>query len=208
MHYSSIMPTKHVVKQFDVPAYYHVYNRASGERQLFRDNEDREFFVHLLQKHLRENADESDDNAEPVKTYEVKIVAYCLMGTHFHLLLYQQDDPAAITRYMRSIGTTYSMYYNRKYTSKGHVFQSSYRASHINDEAYLAHISRYIHLNPRSYVRYAWSSYQVYIGMRRADWVHAELVIEDASGYAQFVKEWAEKDKRSQQNMLQDYLAL
>ena len=67
------------------------------------------------------------------------------------------------------------MYYNRKYKSKGHVFQSSYRASHIDREAYLAHITRYIHLNPRSYRRYRWSSYGQYIGEKEG-MAHPERV--------------------------------
>ena len=141
------MPSSNVVKSFHVPAYYHVYNRASGERKLFRDDMDRNYFVKLLCRHLVENYDEDS----PVRAYAVEIIAYCLMGTHFHLLLYQEEDADAVTGYMRSVSTAYSMYYNKKYKSKGHVFQSNLRASHILQESYLAHITRYIHLNPRTY---------------------------------------------------------
>ncbi len=201
------MPTKHVVKKYDAPAFYHVYNRASGERSLFLDAEDRAYFLHLLQKHLAEN----DDPETGIKTYEVEVIAYCLMGTHFHLLLYQENTEA-ISGYMRSVGTSYSMHYNKKYKSKGHVFQASFRASHISSEPYLAHITRYIHLNPRNYATWRWSSYRQYIGPQECDWVHPERVgIEsgkEQKRYAKFVSEYATTDRRKQQAEVGEFLAM
>ena len=152
---------------------------------------------------------ENFDPDEPVRVYSVEVVAYCLMGTHFHLLLFQRDDLEAVSGYMRSVGTAYSMYYNRKYKSKGHVFQSSFRASHINNEPYLAHITRYIHLNPRSYVSWPWSSYSEYVGKRRDSWVHPELVLEDiriGKKYAKFVADYAQTDRRKQTSELANWL--
>lgn len=199
------MPTKHVVKSYDAPAYYHVYNRASGERQLFRDNHDKHFFLDLLQEHLLEIPRDETDSNDDVRKYDVNIVAYCLMGSHFHLLLFQLQDPEAMTGFMRSVGTRYSMYYNKKYHSKGHVFQSSYRASRITNEAYLAHITRYIHLNPRFWETSQWSSYQDYIRKRSSDWVHPEFVLaQTPRDYEAFVKEYAKKDLRSIQKELQE----
>ena len=207
MYYDKYMPTKHVVKSFDAPAYYHIYNRASGERPLFRDTLDRQYFLRLLQQHLHETPYDDDDK-DKIKTYDVQVVAYCLMGNHFHLLLFQQYDPDAMTGYMRSVGTKYSMYYNRKYNSKGHVFQSSYRASRITDESYLAHITRYIHLNPRNWRTTRWSSYQDYVGERRTDWVHPEYVLTHSPRqYAAFVQDYATTDLRAAYNQLEDYLA-
>ncbi|MGB4762633.1 MAG: transposase [Candidatus Saccharimonas sp.] len=201
------MPTKHVIKRYDAPAFYHIYNRASGERSLLRDSDDRAVFLQLLQKHLAENRDEESE----VKTYLVEVVAYCLMGTHFHLLLYQ-GDVEAISGYMRSVGTSYSMYYNKKYKSKGHVFQSSFRASHIDSEAYLAHITRYIHLNPHRYTKWRWSSYRHYIGLGTTSWVHADRVgvvnQTDQARYMKFVDDYAAVDLRRQKTELTDYLAL
>ena len=207
LQYSNCMPTKHVVKAYTAPAFYHVYNRASGERPLFREDVDRAYFINLLQKHLAEN----DQPEEDIKTYEVEVVAYCLMGSHFHLLLFQEENPDAITGYMRSVSTAYSMYYNRKYKSMGHVFQSSFRASHITNEPYLAHITRYIHLNPRSYKSWEWSSYQDFVGKKVSSWVHPERVLESentAEWYVDFVADYAKTDRRIQHNELSDQLAM
>jgi putative transposase len=207
LQYSYGMPTKHVVKTFAAPAFYHVYNRASGERPLFREEMDRSYFLTLLQKHLVENNQPEDDT----KTYEIEIIAYCLMGSHFHLLLFQEQDPEAITGYMRSVSTAYSMYYNKKYKSKGHVFQSSYRASHITNEPYLAHITRYIHLNPRSYTSWEWSSYGDYVGKQTTDWIHPERVLEGKDAvdrYARFVADYAKTDRRLQYTEIGNQLAI
>lgn len=206
------MPVKHIVKSYEAPAFYHVYNRASGERKLFRESADRDYFVSLLQKYLTETELPEDDlRASVVQQYDVEIVAYCLMGTHFHLLIYQEIDPVAITGYMRAVGTAYSMYYNKKYKSKGHVFQSNYRASHITAESYLSHITRYIHLNPtRGYENWKWSSYPKYIGKSDDEWVHPERVVgehETAETYRRFVADYATTDRRIQQADLGGWLA-
>lgn len=193
------MPAKHVVKTYDAPAFYHVYNRASGERLLFRDDDDRRFFLELLERHLLEAVVPDDDNPEQARVYDLQVAAYCLMGTHFHLLLYQQADTEAISGFMRSVGTTYAMFYNSKYKSKGHVFQSSFRASHVDDESYLAYITIYIHLNPRNYKTWPWSSYAEYLGAKATYWIHPELVLEDTEigeRYKKLVGCHAQTDKR------------
>lgn len=179
-------------------------HRVNGS--LFRDDMDRNYFVKLLCRHLVENYDEDS----PVRAYAVEIIAYCLMGTHFHLLLNQEEDADAVTGYMRSVSTAYSMYYNKKYKSKGHVFQSNFRASHILQESYLAHITRYIHLNPRTYTTWKWSSYTDYIGKTDTAWVHNERLQEPheiGSIYAKFTEEWRSTDRRIQYAELRHTLA-
>lgn len=203
------MPSRNIVKQFDVPAFYHVYNRASGERNLFRDDDDRIFFMSLLQKYLTETDIVIDQKQRELPKYEVELIAYCLMSSHFHLLLYQYSDTRAIEGYMRSVSTVYSIYYNKKYKSKGHVFQSSYKASHMSNEAYLEHITRYIHLNPRRYKSWGWSSYQDYVDNKETEWLHPERVLSDRDrkSYADFVAIYADKDRREQSTELSDFIA-
>ncbi|MBI2591928.1 transposase [Candidatus Saccharibacteria bacterium] len=70
------------------------------------------------------------------------------MPTHFHLLVYNKKE-TGITDLMCSILTAYGLYFNRVHKGRGRLFESTYEASLINDEAYLWHISRYIHLNPQ-----------------------------------------------------------
>jgi len=158
---------------------------------IFIDSSDKQKFISLFERYLLESENE-DEVSYP--QYDVEIVAYCLMGNHYHLLLYQEVDPQAITQLMKSVATAYTMYFNRKYKSSGHLFQGPFRASRITNEAYLAHISRYIHLNPRTYRTYFWSSLKYYLGEATSDLVHPERALDmTPARYSEFLDDYADK---------------
>jgi len=75
--------------------------------------------------------------------------------------------------FMRSIATRYSMYSNKAYGRVGTLFQGIYKAVLIENENYLLHLSRYIHLNPSTY-----SSYADYIGMKNTQWLNPHPVLD------------------------------
>lgn len=196
------MPARNTVKQYRNNAFYHVYNRGAGGRNIFLDDADRRKFISLLERHLLP----SDDPNSPYILYDVEIVAYCLMDNHFHLLLFQKDDPSAITGLMRSLSTAYSMYFNLRHKDKGHLFQGVYKASDINNDPYLMHISRYIHLNPRSYKTYAWSSLRYYLGDTNP-LIHPERLPQlTPYEYEQFLEDYT--DRRLLLKEIKDQLAL
>lgn len=196
------MPSKNTVKSFDTHAFYHVYNRGAGGQQIFSNSGDKQKFLSLLRRHLLQ-----EDETEDYKKFDVEVVAYCVMKNHFHLLLWQGSDPAAITGLMRSVSTAYGMYYNRRYKQQGHVFQSIFRASRITDEAYLAHISRYIHMNPERYRTYRYSSLKEYLGERTDDLVRSDRVLEvTPKQYALFLAEYG--DRRAELKVLKDQLSI
>ena len=189
-----IMPSKNTVKVFDAPAFYHVYNRGAGGRKIFTKEDDKKKFMSLLERHL--TIDNIGANKQLYKTYDIELVAYCLMGSHFHLLFFQPDDPNALTGLMRSVSTAYSMYFNKCYKSQGHLFQSIYRASRINNDAYLSHITRYIHLNPNTYKTYRWSSLPYYVGKKHCNWIHPERINDtSADEYMTFLEDYEDRKK-------------
>lgn len=165
------MPSKNTIREYCSPAYYHVYNRGAGGQKIFRDAQDKRKFIRLLERYLVD-----DEKYAAYPTYGLEVLAYCVMGNHFHLLVYQDVDMRAVTEFMRSVSTAYSMYYNLKYKNKGHVFQGVFRASRITNDSYLQHISRYIHLNPRTYLTYRWSSLAYYLGKPAPDWLNTHRV--------------------------------
>ena len=192
------MPSRNTIKHYDAPAYYHVYNRAAGNLQLFLDDQDRRKFLSLFARHLDPDDTSAKTDGRTYEKYDVELVAYCLMGNHFHLLLYQADNPQAITQLMRSVATAYTMYFNRKYKRYGHLFQSVFKASRITDEAYLAHITRYIHMNPRRYVRYEWSSIRYYLGADTPAWLHPGRVLDvTPTQYREFFGRTKESERSS-----------
>lgn len=187
--YDRSMPSPNTVKAYDAPAYYHVYNRGAGRQNIFIDPYDRRKFLSILKRHLSKRSRRGS-----YTLYDVELVAYCLMSNHFHLLIYIPEEPREITGLMRSVGTAYSMYFNKRHDLSGHLFQGIYKASLISNDSYLAHISRYIHLNPRGYRTYEWSSLREYLGERHTDWVHPERVLGTSpEKYLEFLESYEDR---------------
>lgn len=98
----------------------------------------------------------------------VDIVCYCLMPNHFHFLVRQKKDKG-ITEFISKLSNSYTKYFNIKYSRVGPLLQGEFKAVHVENDAQLLHLSRYIHLNPLvNYITkdlnlYKWSSYQEYI---------------------------------------------
>ncbi|MFZ2544427.1 MAG: transposase [Candidatus Saccharimonadales bacterium] len=193
------MPIRNTIKQYDAPAYYHVYNRGALDSQIFLDDADRNKFLSLFARHLDPANDDTKTDGKVYEKYDVELVAYCLMGNHFHLLLFQETDPTMITQLMRSVATAYTMYFNHKYKRHGHLFQSVFKASHITDESYLLHITRYIHMNPRNYMRYQWSSISYYLGAKQPDWLRTDKINDmPPTAYKQFLRDYEGKREESE----------
>jgi len=99
------------------------------------------------------------------------------MPNHFHLLLYQINEHA-MTQLMRFIMTGYSRYFNKKYELSGALFETTYKASIISINKYLIHISRYIHINPKDWRTYKYSSLTYYLAKTPPEWLQTKRIIE------------------------------
>lgn len=195
------MPAKNTVKEFIPQAYYHVYNRGIEKRVIFCDDQDYTVFLGLLKKYLiGDNHNINNRHKFTPMSGRIELLAYCLMPNHFHLLIYQEDR-RAMTELMRRVTTGYVMYFNDKYDREGRLFQGTYKASAINSDSYLHHISRYIHLNPKEYTTWPYSSYTIYAGKKKVKWVNTVRVTELFSSreeYLKFVGDWrSAKDQES-----------
>lgn len=91
------------------------------------------------------------------------------------------------------------MYFNKKYKRVGHLFQDRFKASLIDDDAYLQHITRYIHLNPEGYKTWEWSSLNYYLGKKHADWLKSSRIMalfdNNIAGYEQFIDDYGNYQK-------------
>src|SRR3972149_1221260 len=188
------MPSRHILKIYVENGYYHVYNRGVEKRIIFENAQDYKVFLNYLKEYLtpRSNSTKKSKSftlqgvsfrgiPRPPKNYHKKmeLLAYCLMPNHFHLVI-KQLDRHSLENFMRSLLTRYSMYFNKKYNRVGSLFQDTYKAVLINDESYLLHLSRYIHLNPletMADITKAYSSYRDYLRQRRTNWVKPDLVL-------------------------------
>lgn len=201
--------------------FYHIYNRGVEKRTIFEDDQDYRVFLKNLKEYLSPPLDIDKfqggtlkNNVYPyrlLKNYfaEISLIAYCLMPNHFHFMI-QQKSKRAIKNFMQSLLTRYSMYFNKKYSRVGKLFQGHYKGVLITDESYLLHLSRYIHLNPFEYTKdleSAYSSYSDYLGIRKTPWVKPDIVLtffntkilpdlKKINTYKKFVEEY-EKDSVS-----------
>jgi len=91
--------------------------------------------------------------------------AYVLMTNHVHLLL-TPPEPQAVSRFVISLGRRYVQYINRTYRRTGTLWDSRYKSSLVQADAYLLLCQRYIELNPvraamvDDPAHYRWSSYR------------------------------------------------
>ena len=187
------MPTRNTVKQYAEDQYYHIYSRGVAKQTIFFDERDFSQFLGILKRYLSDKPEQSSARVNyPWYAPRLDLLAFCLMPNHVHLLVFQRDKTAIIDL-MRSVMTSYSMYFNKRYRRVGHVFESRYKASLINQQSYLEHISRYIHLNPYEWEEYPYSSLKYYLGKARAEWIKPTKILElfpSEEQYLEFVRDY------------------
>ena len=135
------------------------------------------------------------------------------MGNHFHVLV-KEETEGGIVKFVSKLLTAYSSYFNRKHDRTGALFESEFKASHLDTDEYLKYIFAYIHLNPlkimdadwrdkpierqqaeRFLRKYRFSSYDDYIGKVRDEAVvlNKELFPEyftTASNFEEYIYDW------------------
>ena len=134
-----------------ISGYFHLIMRGNNKQVLFECPEDYRFFIRRLGRFCREA--------------DVRIVCYCLMENHIHLLVNAAND--ALPEMMKRLGVSYSKYYNERYERVGHLFQDRYLSEPVENEAYLLTVFRYILNNPYKAgicpaAEYRWSSYKAF----------------------------------------------
>jgi len=191
------MPKRNSVKVYGAPHYYHLYNRGVDRQNIFADPEDYFYFLSLFKRHLSDTPD-TDSSGRVYADYsnEVELVAFCLMPNHFHLLVFLKE-PQGIIHLTRSVMTAYTMYFNKKYKRTGGLYEGAFLASPIDNDMYLWHVSRYIHLNPldigKDFRQYPYSSIKYFTGERNAEWLNSNRLIKtdkDREEYVEFVADY------------------
>lgn len=149
-------------KQIFAPnEFYHLYNRGTEKRIIFREKRDYEHFLYLMYVCNTEKSIElrkigkNFDRGETI----VDIGAFCLMPNHFHLLIHEKIENG-ISKYMHKLLTAYSMYFNKKYKRTGKLYENIFKSIHVNKDVYLKYLYSYIHLNPAKIIDKNWKENQ------------------------------------------------
>ncbi len=202
------MPLKNSLKQDVEESYYHIYSRGVNRTPIFLSHGDYVVFLSLLKRYLSVKPSKNENRVPYPHFYnEVELLAFCLMPTHFHLLVYQYNQ-TSMQNFMRALMTSYSMYFNKKYKRSGPVFEGRYRAVLIDSEPYIMHISRYIHLNPDGWLTYPYSSLAYYKNELSAEWLRPERIrnlFGSQDEYLNFVTDY--EDYKKQLDVVKENLA-
>ncbi|MEO7387810.1 MAG: transposase, partial [Gammaproteobacteria bacterium] len=151
---------------------YHVTLRGNHRQDIFGDRADRS----TLDSMVRGAAERTG----------ARILAYCWMTNHIHLVIQAGDQP--LGRLMQMVGSKYARYRQQRAGTTGHLFERRYHAVLVAREHQLAHVVRYVHLNPvraglvAEPAEFQWSSHRQYLGLSDAPWVWPEALLSLLAG--------------------------
>lgn len=112
------------------------------------------------------------------------VIAFALMGNHYHLLL-EITEENTLSRGMQWLDGKYAGWFNRQHSRSGHLVQGRFHGILVETETYFLELTRYVVLNP---VRaglvarpedYRWTSYHATAGyVTPPPWLRVERVLE------------------------------
>ena len=135
-------------------ATYHVTSRGDRREPIFIDDDDRRAFLDVL--------------GQALARFDAAVLAYCLMGNHYHLVL--TTHGANLSALMHQLNGVYTQRFNRRHDKVGHVFQGRFKAILVDRDTYLLEVCRYVELNPvrakmvSAPAVWPWSSYRANTG--------------------------------------------
>lgn len=112
---------------------YHAINRGNGRMTVFHNSKDYDYFVNLM--------------TSANKRIPMRILAYCLMPNHFHLVLWPFID-GDLGRWMHWLLTSHVRRYHRVRRTSGRVWQGRFKAFPIQQDVHLLKVMRYVERNP------------------------------------------------------------
>lgn len=164
--------------------FYHIYNHANGDDNLFREQKNYGFFMEKYHQHI-----------DPI----AETIAWCLMPNHFHLLVKIRSEKEIVDNFSSSASanfskvqnfrkvealeeeklkflskqfsnffSSYTQAFNKVYDRRGSLFIKNFKRKEINQTDYFRNLVLYIHLNPikhgfvSSVLDWTWTSYAAF----------------------------------------------
>jgi putative transposase len=140
---------------------YHVLNRANGRLRIFRKESDFLAFEKIL--------------ADGAAMFSMRLCGYCIMGNHWHLLLWPRGDDD-LSLFMRWVTLTHTQRYHASHGTVGigHLYQGRFKSFPVQSDPHYLSVLRYIEANPlrgglvKDASLWAWSSFAVRQGRESA----------------------------------------
>jgi putative transposase len=150
-------------------AWQHIMNRGIDRGLVFRSDADRLVFLECLEA--------------AVARYALQVHGYCLMGNHFHLLVF--SEKGMLSDGMRFLSGRFTQRMNYRDKRDGPLFRGRFASVLIKSDAHLLCASRYIHRNPVDAglapepEDWLWPSAGAYLGTREApSWLRTDAILE------------------------------
>ena len=165
---------------------HHITQRGNNKEEAFFDDEDRRFYLDVLKRYKDK--------------YKMKILAYCLMGNHVHVLAVPEKE-ISLARGIGGTNLLYTQYVNRKYRRSGRLWQNRFFSSVVEKEPYLWAVMRYMEQNPvraklvKRAEDYEWSSARAHISGIKDDLLSDESRFneKEIKSYREFLRENAKE---------------
>ena len=114
-------------------SFFHIMTQGINKSYIFSKEDDIKYYISSMYK-LKEE-------------HEVKIISYCIMNNHAHILI-ETNTLKELSKYMQRLNTKYAKYYNKKYNRVGYVFRDRYKSEGIYSDEHLYNCIKYIYDNP------------------------------------------------------------
>lgn len=186
---------------------YHICNKSISNYQIFSKDYNCQRFTELLDYYNHIKVPYKYSVAVQLHKYKyqnilypridqiVKIISYCIMPDHYHLLL-KIINSTLFSRFINNIENSYTRFFNLKNHRKGPLWQSRFRDVQIKTNEQLLHVKRYIHLNPvtnylvNKPIEWRFSSYQDYITDTKVlSGIMKEISIKDIDTFKKFTED-------------------
>lgn len=158
---------------------YHVINRSNGRLRIFRKPGDFMAFEKII--------------AEGLPRYDMRLCGYCIMGNHWHLLLWPTYD-GDLSEFMQWLGVTHTNRWHAAHntTGMGHVYQGRFKSFPLKGDQHYLSVLRYIEANP----------FRAKLAAKPQDWTYSSLAkrmgfakndIKLTTGPTRLSRNWPEK---------------
>jgi putative transposase len=138
--------------------YFHVCTRGNNRCDIYTDDEERQLFLTLLDRcRIKHNW---------------RIYAWCLMTTHYHLVLATPDG--GLSEGMCRLNGGFAQWWNKRRGREDHLFGKRFASTKVTSDAHLLVAIRYVLRNPVKAgmcddpAGWRWSSYRASVGLDRA----------------------------------------
>jgi putative transposase len=161
------MPRRSI--SFTGSSYYHIYNRGINSSSVFFQSSNYIFFLQKIKRYILP---------------EAIVVAYCLMPTHYHLLVRIKDHNSSFefSKAMQQLVDSYTKSVNKSNHRTGPLFEGQFKAKIIESGEHLRMAVLYIHSNPvkdglvSTLEDWPYSNYLEWIGLRNGTLVDREYL--------------------------------